>query len=447
VGRCTPRGVIVAALVAATMLSGCATAAHPGGYRDSLFVIMKTQADLSDLTFIADVDTRRTEVYHRLVTTANRTQAALRRDLASLYLAYTPYYLVNGLALKGDAAIRDWLSRRPEVDRVLLNPGDATVPAPVSAPVERVPVDGRPQPNLTAIGTEKVWATGVTGPGITIGIADSGVDGTHPALRGAWRAGDDAWFDPWTGTRLPTDRTGHGTQLLGVAVGSNGIGVAPGARWIGCVEPPGNLGSYPASYLSCLQFMLAPFPSGGDPLRNGQPARAANILVGSWPCAQLENCDPAVLQPTVRALSQAGMFLVSPTTTPVLRCGGTFATPPARYPGVLTVGSADRTGSAAPLAGSSRLDLVAPGADVVSALAGGGYGAVSGAAVAAAEVAGVVALLWAVNPTLVGDFVRTRALLMDTATPIPGGSACGGRTGGTARLVNADAAARAARLN
>jgi len=441
VGRCTPRSVIVAALLAATTLTGCATAAGAGGYRDTLFVVMKAQADLSDLTFVRDVQTRRAEVYRRLVNTANRTQAALRRDLASLYLSYTPYYLVNGLEVKGDAAIRDWLSRRPEVDRVLLNPRPAAVPAPGSA--DRVPVDGRPQPTLAAIGAPKVWATGVTGPGITVGLADSGADGSHPALRDAWRAGDDGWYAPWTGTHLPIDRTGHGTPLLGVAVGSNGIGVAPGARWIGCAEPPGTLGD-PASYVGCLQFMLAPFPTGGDPLRDGRPARAADVLVGSWPCTQLENCDASILQPAVRALSQAGMFLVAPTSTAVVRCGS-LAAPPARYPGVLTVGSANRAGSAAPLAGAGRLDLVAPGEDVVSALAGGGYGAVSGAAVAAAEVAGVVALLWVVNSTLVGDFPRTRALLMNTATPIPGGAACG-RTDVPARLVNAEAAAQAARI-
>ena len=75
-GRCTPRGVIVAALLATTTLSGCATAAPAGGYHDTLFVVMKAQADLSDLAFVSDVHERRTEVYRRLVATANRTQAA-----------------------------------------------------------------------------------------------------------------------------------------------------------------------------------------------------------------------------------------------------------------------------------------------------------------------------------------------------------------------------------
>ena len=43
---------------------------------------------------------------------------------------------------------------------------------------------------------------------ITIGLADSGADGHHPAVRGAYRGGDDGWYDPWRGTALPTDPTG-----------------------------------------------------------------------------------------------------------------------------------------------------------------------------------------------------------------------------------------------
>ena len=82
--------------------------------------------------------------------------------------------------------------------------------------------------------------------------------------------------------------------------------------------------------------------------------------------------------------------------------------------------------------------------DVVAAVPGGGYTRVSGSGIAAAEVAGVVALLWAVNPDLTGDLTRTRALLLDTATPIPASPACTGRMDAPARLVNADAAVHAA---
>jgi len=442
--------VIAAALLAATTLSGCAAVSRPGGYSDTLFVLMRTQADLSDVTSIADVKERRAEVYRRLVTTADRTQAALRRDLADLYLPFTPFYLVNALEVEGNAAIQAWLLRRPEVDRVLLSPQLRPVPTVPAPQADRVEVDGRPQPNIAAIGADRVWVTGVTGPGITIGIADSGVDRYHPALAGAFRGGSDGWYDPWNGTRVPTDESGHGTHIIGTAVGSNGIGVAPGAKWIGCVDLPGNLGN-PAGYLRCLQFMLAPFPYGGDPLRDGRPDRSADILVNSWACAQPESCDAGSLRPAIRALNLAGILVVAaPGGGGGPRCGSVGA-PPTRLPDMLTVGAFD---PAAPVASSpsrgllsaaGRPDLVAPGVDVVSALPGRRYGALSGTSVAAPQVAGVVALLWAANPRLVGDLVRTRQLLLTTATPVPGGPGCGGHTEVPVGLVNAEAAVGAAR--
>jgi subtilisin family serine protease len=308
-------------------------------------------------------------------------------------------------------------------------------------------VDGRAQPNLRAIGADRAWANGITGPGVTVGIADTGVDGNHPALRGAFRGADAGWYDPARGSTFPTDPDGPGTQLAGAALGSNGIGVAPGARWIGCAEPPVNLAD-PATYLGCLQFMLAPFPLGGDPMRDGRPDLSADILLGAWGCPQPSACDTETMEPAVRALSAAGIFMVSAGGTAGGRCG-LFGPPQLRYPQVLTVGTYPPGGPVAdiPLSAVGRPDVVAPGTDVVSAVPGGGYGRISGPPVAAAEVAGIVALLWAASPGLVGNLVRTRELLLDTATPVPEGLGCFNRAAPPGRLVNADEAVRAARLD
>ncbi len=446
-------GALLATGVGVATLTGCVTVGHPGPSGDTLFVVLKTQADLSDLVFYGgDVRARRAEAYRRLVATADRTQAALRRDLANRYLSFTPFYLVNAVEVTGDPAIRTWLTRRPEVDRVLLNPRLRPVPVVSSPLTGRLTIDGRAQANITAIGADKVWAQGVTGPGIIIGISDSGVDGRHPALERAWRGGADSWYDPWNGTRLPTDDNGHGTHVLGTAVGNSGIGVAPGARWIGCVDLPLNLGN-PASYLRCLQFMLAPFTYGGDALRDGRPERAADILINSWTCPQLDGCDTNTLLPALRALTRAGIFVVAAAGNGGPRCD--TITPPPRYPDAFVVGAADSSGQVAELTNrgptgfsgrgnraAARPDLVAPGVAVVSALPGREYGALTGTAMAAPHVAGVVALLWAANPRLVGDIIRTRDLLIRTATAIPGSAGCGDDAG--AGLVNADAAVDAA---
>jgi subtilisin family serine protease len=209
---------------------------------------------------------------------------------------------------------------------------------------------------------------------------------------------------------------------LGSALGAGGIGVAPGASWIGCVNLERNLGS-PARYLDCLQFMLAPFPYGGNPLRDGRPERAPQVLTNSWGCPPLEGCDLGALRPAIDALMAAGIFVVAAAGNTGPYCGS-IDDPPAPYPDVFTVGAVDRDrkvaqfSSRGPAPGNlPKPDVVAPGVQVVSALPGGGYGALDGTSMATPHVAGVVALLWAAQPTLIGDIRRTTEILRSTATP------------------------------
>ena len=431
---------------------------QPGLYGERLFVILKQQADLSALaatgTGPAAREARVAEVYRRLVATAVGSQADLRRALDRLHLAYTPYYLVNGLEVDGGPEVRAWLSRRDDVDRVLVAQRLRPLTAPPGAAHggARTP-PATPQWNITGIGADRVRTElGVDGRGITVGSSDSGVDGTHPALAGTFRGGDDSWYDPWEGTRTPTDDIGHGTHTLASAVGGDNVGVAPGANWTGCVNLDRNLGD-PGHYLDCLQFMLAPFPAGGDPFTAGRPARSPQVLTNSWGCPDIEGCDTGALRAATAAFAAAGTFFVAAAGNSGPACGS-VEDPPAPYADVLTVGAVDSRGAIADFSsrgptpdGSAKPDVVAPGEDVLSALPGGGYGRLSGTSMAAPHVAGVVALMWSAEPALVGDLARTRQILLDTAVPVLPTTVvtCGGiaNVAGAGR-VDAYAAVRAA---
>ncbi|MEV1330268.1 S8 family serine peptidase [Micromonospora costi] len=462
----TPRrrtAAVTAAVLLVALAAVDAGPGQPGLYGERLFVVLREQADLSGLPAAAPGragrNARAAEVYRRLVATADRTQAGLRRDLSRLGLRPTPYYLVNAIEVDGGPAVRAWLSGRSEVARVLVSQRLRPLPAPAGTTRGTDPAPTGPEWNIRRIGADQVWSQlGVTGTGIVIGSSDSGVDGRHPALADGFRGGDDSWFDPWDGTPAPTDAGGHGTHTLGSAVGRGGIGVAPGAQWVGCVNLDRNLGS-PAHYLDCLQFMLAPFPRGGDPFTAGRPDRAPDILTNSWGCPGIEGCDAGVLRPATAALDAAGIFVAAAAGNTGPWCAS-IDDPPAPYPDVLTVGAVDAKDRVADFSsrgpapgGAPKPDVLAPGVGVRSAMPGGGYGTLDGTSMATPQVAGVVALMWSANPSLVGDVDSTRRLLRETATPATPTyrssdpvDACGGPADITgAGVVNAYAAVRAAR--
>lgn len=412
------------------------TNGNRGFYGDRLFIIMEAQADLSDVSQIQDIDERRTQAYQELTQLANESQAEIRETFDLLSVDYTPYYLVNAMEVRGGTLIRLYLLTRLEVDRV--------IPSPRLRPAEPVnalalnnlfaePPPSDVQWNVTMIGADKVWDEfDVRGEGIVVGQSDSGADANHVELKDSYHGngeGDDYnWFDPWNGKPSPYDNQGHGTHTLGTVLGKNGIGIAPEATWIGCVNLDRNLAN-PALYLDCMQFMLAPFPQGGDPFVDGDPNRAADVLNNSWGCPELEGCDPNALLAAANNLRDAGIFVVVSTGNDGPNCS-TVTAPLSLYDSVFSVGAVDRSGDIAffssrgPVTadGSGRIkpDIVAPGVNIFSALPGGGYGSLEGTSMAGPHVTGSVALLWSADPSLIGDIDLTERILIETASPYVG---------------------------
>ena len=434
-------GALVAWLVVAILFLA---SGNRGFHGDRLFVILKDQADLSSIRQIDDIDERRTTAYQMLVQLANETQAELRNTFDNFGVEYTPYYLVNGMEVRGGTLVRLYLSTRPEVDRVIPSPRLRPISSDESLAI-MTGADPTPtgvQWNVSMTGADRVWEEfGVRGEGVVIGQSDSGADVNHPALKETYRgsaSGDDYnWFDPWNGKPSPYDDGGHGTHTLGTIVGQDGIGIAPGATWFACSNLDRNLAN-PALYLDCMQFMLAPFPQSGDPLSDGDPTLAADVLNNSWGCPKLEGCDPNALLDAANHLRDAGIFVVVSTGNDGPACS-TVDAPLSLYDSVFSVGAIDQSGNMAIFSsrgpvtadGSGRVkpDTAAPGVDILSALPGGTYGSNSGTSMAGPHVAGAVALLWSADPALVGDIERTEQLLIQAADPYTGSTDVGCFTG------------------
>ncbi len=407
---------------------------NPENYGDRLFVILKNQAALSDQDSMTDLDARRTAAYETLVKTANIEQAGLRSAFDTAGVEYTPYYLQNSMEVQGGTLVRLFLLTRPEVDRVIPSPRLRAAPEDFPAPgFESAPPEDYIGWNISLIGADKVWDEfDARGEGIVVGQSDSGVDGNHPAIdeqyRGYNGSDDYNWFDPWDGTSSPNDEGGHGTHTMGSILGSGGIGVAPEAQWIGCVNLDRNLAN-PALYLDCMQFMLAPFPIGGDPFTDGDPTKAAHVMNNSWGCPEIEGCDPNALLYATDNLRHAGIFVVVSTGNDGPNCETVYA-PLSLYDSVFSVGAINSSGDLADfssrgpvtLDGSGRVkpDIVAPGVDVFSSLPENSYGSNSGTSMAGPHVVGVVALNWSAQPELIGDIDATEQLIAETAQPYTG---------------------------
>jgi hypothetical protein len=417
---------------------------HPGNYGDRLFVIFKDQVNLSKIVDIKDRDRRLTKAYRTLTRLANKSQVGLRRKFDRAHIEYTSYYLENAMEVRGGTLVRLYLLTRSDIDRILPSQRLRFVPPDEPSPGDQTSISGEVQWNISMIGADKVWDEfGARGQGIVVGQSDSGADVGHSAIHDRYRGvtqGDDYnWFDPWNGMVSPHDENGHGTHTLGTILGNNGIGVAPQAQWIGCVSADRNLAN-PALYLDCMQFMLAPFPHGGDPFKDGDPTRAAHVLNNSWGCPPLEGCDPNTLKVAAEHLRAAGIFVVASTGNDGPNCN-TVEDPLSLYDSVFSVGAINQFGDVADFSsrgpvtvdGSGRMkpDIVAPGMDVNSSLPEGTYGANSGTSMAGPHVVGAVALLWSAAPELIGNIDATEQLLTDTARPYTGNTSIGCFTGET----------------
>lgn len=397
------------------------------------FVVMTNQGSTEIFAEIPNVTHRKQAVYDFLTAYADRTQADLRSFLDQYDVIYTPFYLVNAIEVKGDDELRAVIAQRDDVARVIDSPRfNEPIDAWELLDDELMSFDAAPpqgiQPNIQAINAPQVWELGIRGQGIIVGGADTGVDWTHPAIRAQYAGGegnhDYHWLDPFVHSEAPRDHNGHGTHTVGTMVGAYGIGVAPDAQWIGCMNMGNSYGN-PASYITCMQFLFAPYPQNSDAF-NGDPSRGAHIVNNSWGCPPVEGCDLKTLPIAAEHLDNAGQFYAVSAGNAGPGCS-TIGNP-AFSNDVVSVGAVTNAGGLASFSSRGPVllengtlvkpDITAPGVNVLSSMPGNTYRKASGTSMAAPHIAGVVALLWSAQPELIGEIDTTRQILLDSANQV-----------------------------
>ncbi len=379
---------------------------------------------LSDEADIMDVKFQRSDVVHRLKTTASTSQAFLRPQLESQgFTVKRDFWIVNYLLVEGPADRVGELTQLPQVSHIIDNfevylvDGD-----PVATPVE-------PQAVLTW-GLEKVEASrvwdelGIRGQGVRVCVSDTGVDITHPDLDGKmWSdvPGDPefpgGWIEydgsgnPVSGS-TPHDTQGHGTHTSGTVLGGEAsgvaIGMAPEATLMHALTLPGGSGSF-AQVVAGIEWCVDPTDDGGNPA--GQPADVHSMswgatgyydeeiepilnsyLAGTLPVAATGNEGEGSSRSPGNIYDALGIGasdvddnIASFSSGEVVQASY-WSAPPAHWPDEWTV----------PL-------ISAPGVSVYSSLPGGGYDYWSGTSMATPHVAGCAALMASANQGLSSD--------------------------------------------
>lgn len=427
--------------------------------KSEFLIVLADQADVSSALAVHGKQAKGERVVALLRAKAASTQGPVLAMLAAERIPHRPFWVANVIWAQGDAALVARLAARPEVARIAANPRvRIALPAMTDAGASTDAVDAV-ETNLTHVRAPEVWAAGFTGQGVVVGNQDTGMDWNHPALKNQYRGWNGTtashaynWHDAihtvaggnpcGANSPEPCDDFGHGTSTTGIAIGSDGaanqIGMAPGAKWIGCRNMDAGTGT-PASYAECFQFFLAPTDLAGN---NPNPALAPDVINNSWGCPPEEGCtDPNVLRTVVENTRAAGIVVVASAGNDGPGCS-TINSPAAIYDAAFTVGSTGKTtdgvssfSSRGPVLvdGSNRLkpDISAPGSSIRSSVPGGGYGTGSGTSFAGPHVAGLVALMISAEPGLAGEVDAIEELIRSTAVHPASTGTCGGIPAGT----------------
>ncbi|MDB6147103.1 MAG: peptidase and in, kexin, sedolisin [Spartobacteria bacterium] len=438
------------------------------GNQAEFLVLLADQADLRGSAMGKTKHEKGRHVRDLLWNKAKTSQAPLLAWLRARNIEYRSYYIVNMIWVKADANVASAIADRSDVLRIEGNPEIHNVSEPADQPLSTQSTAGI-EPGISYTGAPEVWSLGYTGQGVVIAGADTGYRWDHAALKNQYRGWDGTtanhnynWHDSiHTGgggcgpdSLVPCDDTDHGTHTMGTAVGDDGvnnhIGMAPGAKWIGCRNMDRGAGT-PARYIECMEFFLAPYPVGGTTAQ-GDPDQAPDITTNSWGCPASEGCSATTLQAAVEAQRAAGIFMVAAAGNSGSGCE-TVQDPPAIYDALYTIGALNNGtdtiasfSSRGPVFADGSLrrkpDLAAPGTNVRSSVKGTktSYALFSGTSMATPHVAGAVALLWSAEPTLRSDLALTETILNETAAHIlsgtceSGGSVTPNNTYGYGRL-------------
>ncbi len=266
------------------------------------------------------------------------------------------------------------------------------------------------------ISVSSAWNAGVYGAGVTVAVVDSGVDITHPQLRGRLYVNtreipgngidddgngfiDDVSGWDFDGNQpIVSDSAGHGTHVAGIILAEHGQttvkGVAPAAKLLPLdfmnAKGEGNIGDA----ILAVQYAA------------NQGARVINASWGGSPCS-------SALNRTIFELDAKGILFIAAAGNSGVELDQLPEYPAAFLnPNQITVGASTSRDYTAGFSNFSYkfVQLFAPGASILSTYPGNRSASLSGTSMAAPFVAGAAALLMSANPSATVSQIRAALL-------------------------------------
>jgi len=253
-----------------------------------------------------------------------------------------------------------------------------------------------------ALDGEADHGEGLDGRSVSVYVLDTGVRSSHRAFRGGGGrggsravAGFDAVGDGPAGD--PTgDRNGHGTHVASLAVGADGIGIAPGATVVSVRVLDDEGTGFVSEIAAGLQYVL-------------DKATVPAVVQMSLGSEGTDNVTPRIIED----LEERGIPVVIAAGNEGVDACRMF---PANIPSTISVSATTLTGRGTDRRANfanvgSCVDIFAPGTEIRGAWVGSDVeqACLSGTSQAAPFVSGVIALILQTNPHASVDEIK-RAL-------------------------------------
>ncbi|MGD8624899.1 MAG: S8 family peptidase [Anaerolineae bacterium] len=308
---------------------------------------------------------------------------ALDRDGGQVHYEFDD---LSTIAVTLPAQAIDGLSHNPNV--VLIETDEPIYPADQTTPYGIDSVEARDVWDADRDGVVDPGAP--TGAGRTVCVIDSGVTASHEDFTGVNFVG--GYPADWN-----VDACGHGTHVTGIVAAMNNtsgvVGVSPGAVSIYVVKVFGD---------DCRWSYTSTLIDAVDHCQNA----GANIVNMSLVSGNYSSFGETAFQ----NFFDQGLLMVASAGNG----GGTDYAYPASFNGVISVAAVDAN-NVVPWWSrrNDRVELTAPGVDVLSTYNNGGYTTMGGTSMATPHVTAAAAVVWSADPTL--SNLEIRQALQDTA--------------------------------